>query len=119
MAGAIDHRIEVRAQLIFKFYLKTERRQMVEFLAMMPGEGRCIALGAEHDCSERTKPPIAEHHDPMVAAQAGLFENLVDRRERLDQNAKLVVDGIRKRNQIFVGQPKEFSKRAVAARNPT
>ncbi len=44
-----------------------------------------------------------------------LLENFVRRRERLDEHRGVVGNRIRNRDQVDVGQPKEFRKGAVAA----
>src|SRR5277367_936332 len=75
---------------------------------------REILLALEHESDQRAEPAVAEHHYRLIAREMSLLENLVRRRERLDEHRNIVGDRIGNWNQVDVWESKEFREGAVA-----
>ncbi len=101
-SGAIDHDVKFIAQSRFYGSLESELGQSREFLPVMPRYNRQILLALEGKSDERAETAVAEHHYRLISREMGLLENLVRRRERLDEHRHVVGNRIGNRNQVDV-----------------
>ena len=112
---AIDHDVEFVAQSGFFGGLESELGHPREFLPMMSRHDRQILLALEREGDERAKPAVAENHYRLISREMRLLENLVRRREGLDEHRDVVGDRIGNRNQVDVGELEIFRESAVAS----